>query len=54
MSSAYGFGKNDDGIVHVSFMDPAAVLGLVNNDNIQPLADQVREKLNRVMAAIQG
>ncbi len=44
--------EDDDGIVHVSFMDPAAVLGLVNNDNIQPLADQVREKLDRVMAAI--
>ena len=44
--------EDDDGIVHVSFMDPAAVLGLVNNDNILPLADQVREKLNRVMAAI--
>lgn len=59
MSSAYGFGKpvtskreDDDGIVHVSFMDPVAVLGLVNNDNILPLADQVREKLHRVMAAI--
>ncbi len=44
--------EDDDGVVHVSFMDPVAVLGLVNNDNILPLADQVREKLNRVMAAI--
>ncbi len=44
--------EDDDGVVHVSFMDPVAVLGLVNNDNIVPLADQVREKLNRVMAAI--
>jgi uncharacterized protein (DUF302 family) len=44
--------EDDDGVVHVSFMDPVAVLGLVDNDGILPLADQVREKLNRVMAAI--
>jgi uncharacterized protein (DUF302 family) len=44
--------EDDDGVVHVSFMDPAAVLGLVDNDDILPLAAQVREKLNRVMAAI--
>ena len=44
--------EDDAGVVHVSFMNPVAVLGLVNNDNILPLADQVREKLNRVLAAI--
>ena len=44
--------EDGDGVVHVSFMDPAAVLGLVDNDDILPLAAQVREKLNRVMAAI--
>jgi uncharacterized protein (DUF302 family) len=44
--------EDDEGVVHVSFMDPAAVLGLVDNDDILPLAAQVREKLNRVMAAI--
>lgn len=44
--------EDDDGVVHVSFMDPAAVLGLVDNDDILPLAAQVREKLDRVMAAI--
>jgi len=44
--------QDDDGVVHVSFMDPVSVLGLVNNDDILPLAGQVREKLNRVMAAI--
>ena len=44
--------QDDDGVVHVSFMDPVSVLGLVNNDDILPLAGQAREKLNRVMAAI--
>ena len=38
--------------VHVSFMDPGAVLGLVNNPQVDPLASQVREKLERVLAAL--
>ncbi len=44
--------EDDEGQVHVSFMDPGAVLGLVGNDDIAPLAGQVREKLERVLAAI--
>ena len=38
--------------VHVSFMDPGAILGLVNNPQVDPLAVQVREKLERVLAAL--
>ena len=38
--------------VHVSFMDPGAVLGLVDNPQVDPLAVQVREKLERVLAAL--
>lgn len=38
--------------VHVSFMDPGAVLGMVNNPQVDPLADQVKAKLERVMAAL--
>ena len=37
------------GQVHVSFMDPGAVLGLVNVPEVDPLAAQVKEKLTRVM-----
>ena len=37
------------GQVHVSFMDPGAVLGLVNVPEVEPLAAQVKEKLTRVM-----
>jgi uncharacterized protein (DUF302 family) len=44
--------EDDEGQVHVSFMDPGAVLGLVGNDDIAPLAGQVREKLERVLAAL--
>jgi len=44
--------EDENGQVHVSFMDPGAVLGLVGNDDIAPLAGQVREKLERVLAAV--
>jgi uncharacterized protein (DUF302 family) len=41
--------EDADGQVHVSFMDPGAVLGLVNVPEVDPLAVQVKEKLTRVM-----
>jgi uncharacterized protein (DUF302 family) len=44
--------EDDEGKVHVSFMDPGSVLGLVDNPDVEPLAAQVREKLERVLAAL--
>ena len=44
--------EDDAGKVHVSFMDPGSVLGLVDNPDVVPLAEQVREKLERVLAAL--
>jgi uncharacterized protein (DUF302 family) len=44
--------EDETGQVHVSFMDPTAVLGLVDDPGIEPLAAQVKEKLERVLAAI--
>lgn len=44
----------EDGSIVVSFMDPAAVLTLVNKPEVAELAGQVREKLQRVMAAVEG
>lgn len=44
--------RQDAGTVFVEFMDPAAVLQLVDNPNIKPLAATVRGKLERVMQAI--
>jgi len=44
--------EDEDDQVHVSFMDPGTVLGLVNDPQVDPLAAQVREKLERVMAAL--
>jgi len=41
--------KND---VRVSFMDPGAVLGLVNDARVEPLAEQVKVKLEQVLAAL--
>ena len=44
--------QDDAGQVHVSFMDPGSVLGLVDNPDVIPLAAQVKEKLERVLAAL--
>jgi uncharacterized protein (DUF302 family) len=44
--------EDPHGTVHVSFMDPGAVMGLVDNDDVRPLAATVREKLERVMSAL--
>lgn len=44
--------EDEQGQVHISFMDPGSVLGLVDNPQIIPLAGQVREKLERVLAAV--
>lgn len=40
------------GKVSVSFMDPASVLGLVDRADVEPLAAQVKAKLERVLAAL--
>jgi len=44
--------EDDQGKVHVSFMDPGSVLGLVDNPDVVPLAEQVKAKLERVLAAL--
>lgn len=45
--------EEEDGSVTVAFMDPKAVLGLVNRDEVTQLGMQVREKLERVRDALQ-
>jgi uncharacterized protein (DUF302 family) len=44
--------EDDAGVVHVSFMDPEAVLSLVGNDDVKPLAGEVKSRLLRVMDAL--
>ena len=46
--------QEDDGSVTVGFMDPAAVLGLVDRDGVEALAGEVRSRLERVRDAISG
>jgi len=41
-----------NGDIVVAFMDPLAVLSLVNRDDVAQLAGQVREKLERVKSAL--
>lgn len=40
------------GAVRVEFMDPQAVLGLVNHPDVTKLGGEVRERLMQVMAAL--
>ena len=40
--------EEEDGTVTVAFMDPAAVLNLVDKEGVDTLAGEVREKLQRV------
>jgi uncharacterized protein (DUF302 family) len=46
--------QDEDGSIVVSFMDPAAVLTLVEKPEVKELAGQVRERLLRVKAALEG
>lgn len=44
--------EDEEGQVHVGFMDPGAVLGLVDDPRVEPLAGQVKHKLEAVLAAL--
>jgi uncharacterized protein (DUF302 family) len=44
--------QDETGKVHVEFMDPNAVLDMVNKPEISQLASEVRQKLERVMEAL--
>jgi uncharacterized protein (DUF302 family) len=44
--------QNDAGMVRVDFMDPNAVLGLVNRPEVTELANEVAQRLRRVMTAL--
>ncbi len=44
--------EDASGAVHIDFMDPKSVLSLVNDPGVVPLADEVKTKLQRVLAAL--
>ena len=44
--------RRDDGTVRVEFMDPAAVMDLVDRPDVAALATEVRQKLERVRASL--
>jgi len=44
--------EDEDDRVHVSFMDPGAVLGMVDDPRVGSLADTVKQKLENVMSAL--
>jgi len=44
--------EDTEGKVHVEFMDPESVMALVDDPGVEPLAGEVKGKLERVMAAL--
>ena len=46
--------EEDDGSITVGFMDPTAVLGLVDREGVEALAGEVRSRLERVRDALSG
>jgi uncharacterized protein (DUF302 family) len=44
--------QDEDGQVYVSFMDPEAVMSLVDDPGVEPLASDVKARLERVMGAL--
>jgi uncharacterized protein (DUF302 family) len=46
--------EDEDGGTSVLFMDPLAVLNLVDNPGVPKLASEVRARLDRVKEAVQG
>ena len=44
--------EGEDGSVNVSFMDPASVLSLVDNPGVEPLAAEVKARLERVLEVL--
>ena len=46
--------EDGDGMVSVVFMDPAAVLGMIDKPQITTLGIEVRDQLQRVADAVRG
>ena len=46
--------EEEDGSMTVAFMDPAAVLGLVQRPELAELGAEVRARLERVRDSLQG
>lgn len=44
--------EDDEGAVSVSFMDPKSVLSLVDHPGVEPLAGEVKARLERVLEAV--
>jgi uncharacterized protein (DUF302 family) len=43
-----------DGAITVAFMDPVAVMGMTTHPEVQQVAQEVRERLQRVQQALQA
>jgi uncharacterized protein (DUF302 family) len=46
--------EDDNGDAVVSALDPTSVFALVDSDDVQPVAAEVKERLERVIALLEG
>ena len=46
--------EEENGVITVAFMDPTAVLTLVDREDVATLAEQVKEKLQRVQESLES
>ena len=46
--------ETDAGTVGVSAVDPATMLSVVDNPDLDPVADEVRERFERVLGAVEA
>ena len=46
--------EDEDQVITIAFMDPKAVLDLVDNPRVAEIASEVRERLDRVSDALAG
>jgi len=44
--------EDKEGAVHIDFMDPQSVFSLVNDPGVEPLAAEVKGRLQQVLAAL--
>jgi uncharacterized protein (DUF302 family) len=44
--------EDAEGQVHVDFMDPVSVMSLVRDPGVEPLANEVKGRLQRVLEAL--
>lgn len=46
--------QGDEGMIEISLVDPLSMLGIVTNPGVEPVAQEARERLERVAKSLQS